>query len=200
MCFKPQRTHSTTEKTNKQEDTKKVSQSIWPHVDGFQMCTERSDSTTLNIVFSPVVVLEVGTSPDARGQSAVTDSRPPWSLKSLTKESNLSYRELLIAGLNGQNKEIKSLWIHSADWTLHSGWTHVVNRQVNTHLHVWSSDRGACVCVRRGNKCCKGCCWGLCVCGCVVCYSIVQRLWVFFLLFLLLRLVSLYLLISRTSE
>lgn len=34
----------------------------------------------------------------------------------------------------------------------------------------------------------------------VVCYRITQRLWVFFLLFLLLRLVSLYLLISRTSE
>lgn len=39
-----------------------------------------------------------------------------------------------------------------------------------------------------------------CVCDCVVCYRIVQRLCVFFLLFLLLRLVSLYLLISRTSE
>lgn len=33
-----------------------------------------------------------------------------------------------------------------------------------------------------------------------VCYRIAQRLWLFFLLFLLLRLVSLYLLISRTSE
>lgn len=38
------------------------------------------------------------------------------------------------------------------------------------------------------------------VCECVVRYRIVQRLCVFFLLFLLLRLVSLYLLISRTSE
>lgn len=39
-----------------------------------------------------------------------------------------------------------------------------------------------------------------CVCMFVFRYRIVQRLCVFFLLFLLLRLVSLYLLISRTSE
>lgn len=45
-----------------------------------------------------------------------------------------------------------------------------------------------------------GVCVRACVRDCVVCYRIVQRLCVFFLLFLLLRLVSLYLLISRTSE
>lgn len=136
-------------------------------------------------------------------------------------QTQIKFSQILIVTKNKNKTKKNSVSsclvnrIHSVKWTLLIKWINgqsccglllsgnwqqetrsaFLSRAVLETSAVTEEVQGVC---ERGGAWNKRCIRGMLLC--VVCYSIMQRLWVFFLLFLLLRLVSLYLLISRTSE